>query len=352
MNVITFAKLRDLCIEFSNKTQRGYKKDTVKNLFIKKAKNKKDYDEYSFVNILRMYVQGNEQAIIDSDTYEDAVRQTVKSYSSSKETAIELMKRFTSFVEKSTGIKYTLTYPPIPVNSTFERLMYISKYLHDPDAKISELEDILWISGRTIEEDIRKLRGNDDDPIQICGKKYIIKDMTRENDHVRDMASTPHPFFLTCNLTEVIVMLKGLKEMSKNPDLRPYAMKVAGEIWEQLSVRAKNRIEFVMKELMPDDINWFGNLEKVGDEDTFWPEYICSSYGTNCILECLKNNLSCYIEYRENDKTKVIKVDKVIKYYEKEILVLINGKEKLLILENILQSAKTPEELADEAGLH
>lgn len=267
MEGITYTDLEKLIVEFSERKHNPYKKSTVKNLFLKKGKNGNNYDEHSFA-----YIIGNlsrsANGIIDESVYAGAVMQTVKSYLSSKETAIDLMKRFTAYVERNTGHQFIVNYPPIPINSSFERLMFISKYLQNPEAEISKLQDILWFSDRTIDDDIAKLRGLDNDPIQICGRKYTIKDITRENDRVRDMASTPHPFFLTCNITQVIVMLKGLKAMADNPAMNGYAMKTASEIWEQLSDMAKDRISFVTSELMPDDEEWFHSLGNMGD-DTF-----------------------------------------------------------------------------------
>lgn len=133
--------------------------------------------------------------------------------------------------------------------------MFIAKYLQEDENKISELPDILWVSGRTIEEDISRLRGIED-PIQICGRKFFIPDTTRENGSVR-FPSTAHPLFLAENLTQILIMLKGLKTMSENPLYEPYAVQTGREIWNQLSSYAKKRIRFVLSEMMPEDLTWY-----------------------------------------------------------------------------------------------
>ena len=68
---------------------------------------------------------------------------------------------------------------------------------------------------------------------------FGVEDRTRDKDRVA-LPSSVHPLFLTSNLTEVIITLKGLKAMSKQPALKGYAMKTANDIWEQLSQRAKD----------------------------------------------------------------------------------------------------------------
>ena len=51
--------------------------------------------------------------------------------------------------------------------------MFIAKYLQDENNRISDLTGKLWVSERTIEEDMKRLR-DDVDPIQVCGKKFFI----------------------------------------------------------------------------------------------------------------------------------------------------------------------------------
>ena len=122
-----------------------------------------------------------------------------------------------------------IDFPPIPVSNTFERLMFIAKYLQGKDSKISDLPDILWVSNRQIETDLSRLRGLDD-PIQVCGKKFYIPDTEREDGRIT-FQSTAHPVFLAENLTQILIMLKGLKAMAENPMFRPYAESSAKEIW-------------------------------------------------------------------------------------------------------------------------
>lgn len=223
------------------------------------------------------------------------IKACVKAYTHDKDGAIEMFKAFTDFLAEN-GIHFNVVFPPIPVSSSFERLMFISKYLQEPVHTIAELPDVLWVSDRTIEEDLKRLRGVND-PIQVCGRRFSIPD-TERHDGQLTFASTAHPLFLTENLTQVLVMLKGLKLMSENPLYRSYAEQTASEIWEQLSLYAKNRIHFVLGKLLPEDLSWYDGLKS--SNRSFYTEEMCSRVrndGASVVLNCFKNGKTFCVEY-------------------------------------------------------
>ena len=342
MNTLPLQTMQELTVSFTRKKFMKYKPATVKNLLIKK-----NSDNNTFSNTSFMYHLIQECGIrntVDEDVYGRAVMQTVKGYTSSKESAISIFKELTAYIKNRKDVVFHVEYPPIPLNSTFERLMFIAKYIQDPDARISDLEDILWISSRTIDDDLAKLHGYDDDPIQIAGKQFVVEDMKRENDRV-SLPSTVHPLFLTSNLTEVIITLKGLKAMSNQPALKGYAIKTSNDIWEQLSKRAKDRIMEVTSELMVEDTEWFASLG-TDNQHTFWPERTCSAAGRNSMMECLKNGMPCYIEYRKEDGTeKIIHVDRIERWDGNTCTIRIGKTTMELSLASVIRSATTPEEL-------
>lgn len=341
MPVITYSNVEEETRKFCRCSNPAYKSSTVRNLLIKTDDKSKEYAKNSFLYYLKNISGGGD---VDADLYADAVQRTVQSYLSNKDSAIDIFKRLTARLEQKFSVSLPVPYPPVPVANTFERLMYISKYVQDPENRISDLQDILWVSSRTIEDDLAKLRGMDDDPIQICGKKYVIRDMERRADRVTDILSTPHPFFLTCNLTQVIVMLQGLRKMTVNQELKAYAEKTAGEIWEQLSDYGRNRILYVMENLMPDEISWYKNLGNMGKE-SFWPEYRCSAYGAGAMMECLKNGKTCNIEYKTEEGICFLKEALVKKLVKEEFLIEAQGREFLLNHDQIIRSASSAEEM-------
>jgi hypothetical protein len=221
--------------------------------------------------------------------------------------------------------------------------MFIAKYIQNPENKISDLKDVLWVGPRTIENDLAILKGIKN-PIQVNGKRFVIEDIERSRGTV-SMPSTAHPIFLTSNITQIIVTLKGLKLMSQNSAFKVYAEEMARSIWTQLSDYAKNRILYVMENLIPDELEWYKNLN-IEKDDSFYNEIRCSSTeGAGCVLDCLKNGKECFVEYQENEKTTFYENCKILKYLDDKIRIECKGKLFDLEIDKILRSSYTLEEL-------
>ncbi|MDI9475597.1 MAG: hypothetical protein WBJ17_02680 [Natronincolaceae bacterium] len=308
----------------------GYRKSTVKNLL-------QSEKEYSLLSI-------NGKGAINVEELAAGIKDSVSAYRSNKDSAIDIYKKYVKFLYDKYNINVGIEFPPIPVSITFERIMFIAKYLQDPTNKVSDLPDLLWVKDRTIEGDIAKLRGNTDDPIQVCGKKFIIEDLERSRGSIT-MPSTAHPIFLTSNLTEIIITLKGLKGMAQNSAYREYAQNMAQSIWTQLSDYAKNRILHVTENILPDELGWYHGLDETCDY-SFSTEYMCRNFeGLGCVLDCLKNGKVCFIEYKENDSKKFYKNCEIISLIGKILTISCDGETMELNSDNVLRSSYTMEEL-------
>lgn len=285
----------------------------------------------------------NQDEFGNSEYLPDNIKHSVRAYTRNKDSAIQIYKDFLTFLKRK-GIEVNVNFPPISISNNFERLMFIAKYLQDPRHEVKELEDLLWVSSRTIEDDMQRLSGNSDDSIQICGKIFKIDDLERSKGHV-NFPSTAHPLFLTPNLTQVLVTLKGLKIMGENPLYAEYARLMASDIWEQLSDYAKTRICFVLSELLPEDLTWYESLAKQ-DDDSFYPEVRCST-PQNIFLDCIKNGKAFYVEYEGNDGIILYKDCRFIpKTYDHEGFdVMCNVGQIHLDFKRIRRSAYTVEEL-------
>lgn len=280
----------------------------------------------------------------DFECFKCAVKESVKAYRSNKDSIINMYKKLIDEINKSTDWNFNAGFfPPIPVSNTFERLMFISKYLQNPEHKWNDLEEILWVSPRTLEDDLKKLRGNDDDPLQVCGKKFVIDDIERRHGKI-SFASTVHPIFLTLNITQVMSMLKGLKIMAEDRAFRAYALSTARNIWSQLSDYAKDRILYVSDELLGEDTDWYKELEN-SSQDLFFSEYRCGTSGTSecfeVLLDCLKNQKKCFIEYGDSEKSRLLEADKVLGFdtAKKEITVMVKGEEKVIEADKVIRSS-------------
>jgi hypothetical protein len=306
----------------------GYNKKTVENLMLGDK-------EYSLIKI-------NGLGELKAEELKESIKLSVKLYTRNKDSAIEIYKKYLNFLNTK-KFHVDITFPPIPVSITFERIMFIAKYIQNPENKISDLKDVLWVGPRTIENDLAILKGIKN-PIQVNGKRFVIEDIERSRGTV-SMPSTAHPIFLTSNITQIIVTLKGLKLMSQNSAFKVYAEEMARSIWTQLSDYAKNRILYVMENLIPDELEWNKNLN-IEKDDSFYNEIRCSSTeGAGCVLDCLKNGKECFVEYQEIEKTTFYENCKILKYLDDKIRIECKGKLFDLEIDKILRSSYTLEEL-------
>lgn len=274
--------ITDFINEYSPKP---YNKTYLKNLLT----GEKDY---SFVRL-----DGYEEI----ELLDEIVMESVQAVPRAKDSAIAVYKSFVKYLQNQ-GEEVEVTFPPVPIDSSFERQMFIAKYLQDDDATILDLQDVLWVSDRTIEKDLQRLRKESADPISVCGRQFFIPGTDRKKSKLDfSSTSTLHPIFLTENLTQVIIMLEGLKHMAENPNYQRYAETTAANIWEQLSDYAKNRIRTVIGPILPGDLSWYESLTRDPD-NTFQTENNCSVPG-NVFTESVKNEKPFYIEYEEAGKT-------------------------------------------------
>ena len=316
-----------LIIEYANRRNYRHDAKTIKNLLIDSANSLLKQDGFNG----------------ESEYLSDAIKGCVRSYSRDKDVAIDICRGLIEFL-RAKGINVEIQFPTISISNDFERLMFIAKYLQDPRHKVSDLEDRLWVSPRTIVEDMKKLRGEHTDSIQICGRVFKIDDLERHRGEVY-FPSTAHPLFLTPNLTQVLVTLKGLKSMSEDPLYAEYARLAAADVWEQLSDYAKTRIHFVLSELLPDDLSWYEGLKKE-DNESFYSEYRCSPRG-NVFLDCIKNEKAFCVEYEGDNGICFYKNCKFISktLVDRSFEVTSEQGTVRLYFDRIIRSAYTAEEL-------
>ncbi len=305
------------------------------------------YDMKTARNILNgdspaAFVQ--QEAYANSEYLAHNIKASVRAYSRNKDIAIHIYKDFLAFLRAKSGEDIFVEFPPISISNTFERLMFIAKYLQDPRHKTKDLPELLWVSERTISDDIKRLSGDHEDPIQVCGKVFTIDDLERQRETVY-FPSTAHPLFLTPNLTQVLVVLRGLKAMSENPLYTEYAHTAAADIWEQLSDYAKTRIHFVLSELIPEDLSWYEKLKKT-DNEYFYSEVRCSN-DSSVVLDCMKNEKTFCVEYDGNNGVCFYNLCVYVpkSYDGMSIEVDCNSGRARLELDKIIRSAYTIEEL-------
>jgi len=265
-----------------------------------------------------------------------AIKESVKSYTRDKNTAINIYKDFVSFIKKEYQIDIPVEFPPTFL-SEFDRQMYIVKELHEKGRGVAYLEDKLWVSNRTVEADLAKLRSNDG--VSIMGQKITVHGIERQKGSI-EFQSTVHPIFLALNLTQVVVMLQGLQYMAKDEAYRKYALKLSACIWNELSDYARRRIKQVAG-ILSLDLSWYEELDSYQGEELFSTENDCSyEEGAGNVLDFLKNGKECAIELEGNDgKSKILTGCTIMKYNcgSQEIEVCSNGEKYTIGLASIVK---------------
>ncbi len=236
----------------------------------------------------------------------EAIKIVVKSCTTDKDGAISFFKRFVSYLESKEKRRIEVAFPPIQVANSFERLMFIAKYLQDPKHSVVELEDILWVSSRTISEDLKKLKGeNLEEGIQILGRRFAIPEMSIRRSRCQ-MESTMHPFFLTENLSQVYTLLKSLQEMHHNPIYAEKAKSIMLDVWNQLSQYGKERILLVAETKFVEDYTWLYKLDREvqafsKNQCFFLERYQHSNEGIDLLFYAQKCNEKLCLEYSKSE---------------------------------------------------
>ena len=343
MEVLIIDTIKQAVEKFLSKRgyTRGFKKSTVENLMKGKASKDDSKVIYAFLQQKRIMLL-QDKTIDDAEIcieIESAIIQSVKSYNHAKDVPIAIYKRFLEFLENSYKISIPMEWPQI-FASSFDRQMYIVKAMHEKELTVSQLEDELWISDRTIEDDLSNLKNMDG--VAFLGQRVKIKEVGRTNG-VTQFKSTVHPIFLASNLTQVVVMLEGLQHMMKDEAYRGYAQRLAQNIWSELSDYGKRRIKEVSG-MLNLDTSWYDEIDNHKSSDLFHTEDECSEEnGLRNILNFFKNGEQCAVEYCSEDGESKILHDCYIKNYDhqrKEVTIAVKDVTFLLKSNAILKISK------------
>lgn len=329
--------LREVIIEFVANGLGGPSKSRipVKNLLIGKEKKKenKSKGKDAYVLVLREEISGCLDLPLDnpvvSISLSDAIKESVKAYSNSKATAIEAYKKLLNYILLKYKVELEVDFPRV-FASDFDRQMFIVKELHVPKRGVDYLEDKLWVSTRTIEKDLAKLKSKGE--ISILDQEVYIDGIERENGSI-GFESTVHPLFLAPNLTQVVVLLNGLQLMSKDESYRNYAEHLAATIWNELSEYGRKRI-FTVSDTLSLDMTWYERINQIKDTQSFRTERECSKEeGSNNIVYFAKSGDYCNIAYMDERGEEQFLFDvKVGKTRTNEDIVeIIRNKERYLI---------------------
>lgn len=153
--------------------------------------------------------------------------------------------------------------------------------------------------------------------------------------------NTIHPIFLAANLTQIVVLLRGLEHQAQDEAYKEYALRLAANIWGELSDYGRNRIMTVSEQL---NLNrsWFEMLEEKRHTGLYSSEANCShEYGKANIIYFLKNGKHCTIEIDNGDGTEVLE-DCLIKSHSSgnNLSVLHQGDKLLISIDSIISASE------------
>ena len=328
-----------------------YSKEDIDNFIVQSR-----YKPYS--EIAEKLLKTNRNALINQPGWDEAeylhynIKTCVQSYNRDKDQAISMFKDFVEFLQHDRGIKIKtpVEFPPIPIANSFERLMFISKYMQEEGHTREQVSDILWVSRTTVDNDFSRLLNADNpEAIQVLGRPFVISGAKSSGGEVR-FESTAHPLFLTPNLTQVLLILEGLKDEAQNPILETEAKATAADIWNQLSDYAKSRIKYVLTEsLLISDLDWYESLDAHEGVNSFHIERK-HPRDRGFVFDCVKNSSQPFcIEYNDEGSRRIIKdcIGKQIIHGE-DIVVKAGDQMHTLHIKDIVAIAYTVEELLSE----
>ena len=217
--------------------------------FLRRRLAKKDEEEKkSFKKLLR---DGPKSFLVNwkqSDSFEDAARNTVLLINQGKSTSIHRLKAFHQYLCEQENCAIPVNWPAIDVSSKVEQLMAVALYLQDhvfdTEAEMIEaLEENLWIGERTLRDAIHSLKYTEELDTNSLFGSVLRRSVFFDDDHrAMKFLSSAHPVFLMENLTGIIYSLEALLEKANDPLFHDWIMHTAGHIWMQLTDYAKNKV--------------------------------------------------------------------------------------------------------------
>ena len=280
---------------FAGRRHVSYKKSTVNHLFGLSGDK-----PYSFLSQYQQETLLETERKPVADLIASAIKGSIRNYPSGKKTAIELYKAFVGFLSDKYELSVNVDFPAVAIWDPLERQLAIIKMLHERNISTVEMADRLFVSDRTIEDDLKMIRESDTEALQLMGQPVKIP-YTRRSRHFTS-ESTAHPVFLMANLAQVITMLEGLGKQAQLKEYERFALLSAVNIWSELSDYARERINRLSDTLALDRV-WLRKIQRMSEEgvsNLFQTERECSDVDTVMSLIMIhKSGEKCFIEYKD-----------------------------------------------------
>lgn len=239
---------------------------------------------------------------------ERAMRDSVSEMQAGKLSALQRYRRFADWLTAHGANDPAIEWPAGDPSSRFERLVAICRLMQGREVMrereaVEYLTSKLWVSERTIREDLRILRegGGDLYAHSALNQAFRIDGLSGNREPIRFLSSV-HPVLLLENLTAVVLLIESLLEKAKQQMYRNTCLETANHVWSQLTdyarakVRENIRRDFGSK---PALLEQFETLEGLAQSTAFRAEQAFMETVPDRLLHYLKMGQACRIRWTD-----------------------------------------------------
>lgn len=179
---------------------------------------------------------------------------------------------------------------------------------------LRDISDELGCSTRSLQKDVKKMT---EQGFKLMGLNIKL---VSEEQNILEMESTPHPVILMQNISQLVVMLEGLRAMTKIKAYENSANSTAVDIWNQLTEYTRTKILDVVEKLdtIKDTMDWYDSIDMEGKyQSRFLTEFEnCGENPISKLMFLMKNGKQFNLIY-VNDGGKQITLGdcQIIKYF-------------------------------------
>lgn len=246
--------------------------------------------------------------------YEEILRRSVSALNNGKLTALQRYRLFIKWLSVKTNTEIKINWPTADISNRFERLIAIVRLLQNMPPKSENeavlfLSEKLWVTDRTIREDIKNLReGNDLYQYSALNQAFGIEGMSASAQPIRFLSSV-HPMLLLENMTGVILLIESLLEKAQHSIYHDSCMVTALHVWSQLTEYAKTKVG---ERIQADYVNkiellaLFAELNQIIPSTSFRSEQALLSSIPNIWMHYMKMTQFCQVEYKDKNGNRQV----------------------------------------------
>lgn len=230
------------------------------------------------------------------------------------------------------------------IGTAEERHLYILReterenYGGEP-MKLKDIADKIGCSPRLLQKDVQQITQQG---FKLLGQNIKLIDED-QNDNLLKLDSTPHPVILMQNISQLLVMLEGLRSMEEIEAYRNYAHFTALNIWNQLTEYSQDKIIDAVDNMDIGDkaMNWYTTLEYRSKSYNRFVTEAKNSEGnpSSQLMYLCKNECPFHINYKNEENENITLFDCNISYFnptKSEVKVISSNEEYQLDIKKII----------------